>query len=145
MLHRRFKEAVNECTDALDVDPAFLKALLRRAKAYEAMGHYKQALHDYQKANKADSANPDTQEAEKRLKDIVTGKRTGNGMVANGVARKGSNGRQKPQMLVYTVSPGCNAAWKLLRVSIKTYIQAGAVLLSCGLIDGTLCAGHVLE
>lgn len=58
---RRLKEAINECTSALDLDPSFAKALIRRAKAHEAMGHYKQALSDIQKANKADSANPDTQ------------------------------------------------------------------------------------
>lgn len=34
---------------------------MRRAKAYEQMGHFKQALSDIQKANKADTANPDTQ------------------------------------------------------------------------------------
>lgn len=58
---RRFKEAVNECTNALEIDAVYAKALIRRAKAHEAMGHYKQALSDIQKANKADSANPDTQ------------------------------------------------------------------------------------
>lgn len=42
----------------------YAKALIRRAKAHEAMGHYKQALSDIQKANKADSANPDTQVTE---------------------------------------------------------------------------------
>lgn len=57
----RFKEAINECSSALEVDAVYAKALTRRAKAYEAMGHYKQALSDIQKANKADSANPDTQ------------------------------------------------------------------------------------
>ena len=57
----RFKEAVNECTNALEIDGVYAKALIRRAKAHEAMGHYKQALSDIQKANKADSANPDTQ------------------------------------------------------------------------------------
>lgn len=57
----RFKEAVNECTNALEIDAVYAKALIRRAKAHEAMGHYKQALSDIQKANKADSANPDTQ------------------------------------------------------------------------------------
>ncbi len=57
----RFKEAVNECTNAMEIDGVYAKALIRRAKAHEAMGHYKQALSDIQKANKADSANPDTQ------------------------------------------------------------------------------------
>ena len=61
----RFKEAVNECTSALDsctpTVPAYHNALVRRAKAYEQMGHFKQALSDIQKANKADTANPETQ------------------------------------------------------------------------------------
>ena len=52
---------MNECTNALEIDAVYAKALIRRAKAHEAMGHYKQALSDIQKANKADSANPDTQ------------------------------------------------------------------------------------
>ena len=52
---------MNECTSALDAVPAYHKALVRRAKAYEQMGHYKQALSDIQKANKAETANPDTQ------------------------------------------------------------------------------------
>ena len=57
----RFKEAVNECTSALDAIPSYHKALVRRAKAYEQMGHFKQALSDIQKANKADTANPEMQ------------------------------------------------------------------------------------
>ena len=57
----RYKEAIKECSNALDEDPVYVRALTRRAKAYEAMGHYKQALTDIQKANKADLANPDTQ------------------------------------------------------------------------------------
>jgi len=60
-LLRRNKEAVNECSSALEAAPAYHKALVRRAKAYEQMGHYKQALSDIQKANKAETANPDTQ------------------------------------------------------------------------------------
>ena len=59
---------MNECTSALDsctpTVPAYHKALVRRAKAYEQMGHFKQALSDIQKANKADTANPETQVCE---------------------------------------------------------------------------------
>lgn len=52
---------MNECSAALDAMPAYHKALVRRAKAYEQMGHFKQALSDIQKANKADTANPEIQ------------------------------------------------------------------------------------
>lgn len=57
----RYKEAVNECTAALEVSSGYHKALTRRAKAYEQMGQYKQALSDVQKANKGSDATPETQ------------------------------------------------------------------------------------
>lgn len=75
MMFKRFKEAVKECTAALDTQPGYHKALIRRAKAYEHMGQYKQALSDIQKVNKTDSASQDTAESEKRLRDAVAGKR----------------------------------------------------------------------
>ena len=38
---RSFKEAVSECTAALDGQPNFFKALVRRAKALEQLGQHK--------------------------------------------------------------------------------------------------------
>ena len=58
---RRFKEAVHECSSALNLNPNYHRALVRRAKANEQLGLYKKALQDIQKANKTDTANPDTQ------------------------------------------------------------------------------------
>ena len=49
-----------ECSAALEGQPAFFKALVRRAKAYEQMGQPKQALADLQRANKLDAATADT-------------------------------------------------------------------------------------
>lgn len=87
---------MNECTSALEALPGYGKALIRRAKAYESMGHYKQALSDIQKANKAETASPENVETEKRLKDIVSGKRPGtiatttaNGALARRTSTKG--------------------------------------------------------
>ncbi|BDA44746.1 probable protein CLMP1 [Coccomyxa sp. Obi] len=101
MMFQRFKEAVNECSNALDAVPAYHKALVRRAKAYEQMGHFKQALSDIQKANKTDTANPEIQESEKRLRDIVTGKRQGGVLAANGTAGR-KLGKQRQQLFVFT-------------------------------------------
>lgn len=56
----RYTEAVAECTEALDGQPNFFKALIRRAKAYEQMGQHKQALADLQRANKLDVATEDS-------------------------------------------------------------------------------------
>lgn len=98
-LIHRYKESINDCTAALDVQPTYFKALCRRAKAYEQLGLYKQALSDIQKANKSELSNNDTAEAEKRLRDIISGKRP----AANGVGklnRKTSGSRQQPPFYV---------------------------------------------
>ena len=52
---------MGECTNALNLNPNYHRALVRRAKASEQLGLYKKALQDIQKANKTDTANPDTQ------------------------------------------------------------------------------------
>ncbi len=56
----RYKEAINECSSALELNPSYSRALVRRAKAYEQMQHYKQALSDLQKINRGDDATADT-------------------------------------------------------------------------------------
>ncbi|KAL3157883.1 hypothetical protein ABBQ32_012294 [Trebouxia sp. C0010 RCD-2024] len=107
MMAKKYKEATNECTAALEVAPGYHKALTRRAKAYENMGHYKQALSDVQKANKGPGATPETQEAEKRLKELLAGKRpAGNNTLAtaNGTtaaAKKQQARQQRAQPYVF--------------------------------------------
>jgi hypothetical protein len=44
----RFKDAVKECSAALEATPSSSKALRSRAKALEKQGLYKQALADIQ-------------------------------------------------------------------------------------------------
>ncbi|GIL98935.1 hypothetical protein Vretimale_4252, partial [Volvox reticuliferus] len=61
---KRFKEAVKECTSALEVAPNSVRALQRRAKAYEQQGLYKMALADIMAINRTDNASPETQEQE---------------------------------------------------------------------------------
>eukprot|EP00198_Chlamydomonas_reinhardtii_P013174 XP_001702511.1 predicted protein [Chlamydomonas reinhardtii] len=46
---KRYKEAVKECTSALEVAPNSVRALQRRAKAFEQQGLYKEALADNNK------------------------------------------------------------------------------------------------
>ncbi|EFN53322.1 hypothetical protein CHLNCDRAFT_58607 [Chlorella variabilis] len=87
MMHKRYKEAVAECSAALDGQPNFFKALIRRAKAYEQMGQHKQALADMQRANKLDAATEDTRDSERRLKDLVAGKKPAG--MGNGLGKKG--------------------------------------------------------
>ncbi|KAL4859108.1 hypothetical protein ACK3TF_000883 [Chlorella vulgaris] len=94
MMHKRYTEAVAECTEALDGQPNFFKALIRRAKAYEQMGQHKQALADLQRANKLDVATEDSRVNERRLKDVVAGKKPAG--MGNGLAKKSASAAAVP-------------------------------------------------
>lgn len=43
--------------------------------AYESQGLFKQALTDIQQVNRTDAASTETKDIEKRLKDLVSGRR----------------------------------------------------------------------
>lgn len=89
MVAKRFKEAVAECTAALEVQPEYLKALVRRSKAYEGLGQYKQALADLSTAAKLDGGAEDIKIAERRVKDLIAGK--GPNLARKGATTVGSN------------------------------------------------------
>ncbi len=38
---------IEDCTHALQLDSQYVKALLRRGQAYEAVGQLREAIHDY--------------------------------------------------------------------------------------------------
>ena len=46
-----WKEAIRDCSEALELDPEYIKALLRRATAYEALDDLEHTLSDYQKVD----------------------------------------------------------------------------------------------
>lgn len=52
----KIKDAVDDCTAALNLDETYLKALLRRAKCYMDLGEYDDAVRDYEKACKMDKS-----------------------------------------------------------------------------------------
>lgn len=59
------KEAVEDCTAALNLDTNYLKALLRRAKCYMDLGEYEDAVRDYEKVCKLNRSR----ESKKLLQD----------------------------------------------------------------------------
>jgi len=120
MMQARFKEAVNECTSALALDASYAKALVRRSRAYESMQLYKQALSDIQKANKVDSANPDNQESEKRLKDCVAGKGGNPVVLANGTGKKAPSRNNTTQMLIFTVKCSLEGETRVMHILGQT-------------------------
>lgn len=103
---KRYKEAVKECTCALDVQPNSVKALSYRAKAYEQQGLYKQALSDVQAINKTESATIETRDSEKRLKDIMAG-RNRPASAANGAASRPAQRASPKNSMPYYFTAKC--------------------------------------
>ncbi|XP_073312277.1 protein CLMP1-like [Primulina huaijiensis] len=63
-----YGSVISECTLALQVQPQFVRALLRRARAYEAIGKYELAMLDVLKLLSTDSDNHDGLEIAGRLR-----------------------------------------------------------------------------
>ncbi|PSN47553.1 DnaJ subfamily C member 7 [Blattella germanica] len=67
----RLNEAVVDCSNALELDETYLKALLRRAKCYMDLNDFEEAVRDYEKALKMDKSRENKrllQEAKLALK-----------------------------------------------------------------------------
>ncbi|XP_050309250.1 dnaJ homolog subfamily C member 7 [Anthonomus grandis grandis] len=67
----KIKEAIADCSAALNLDEFYLKALLRRAKCYSDIGEYEEAVKDYEKVFKLDKSRENKrllQEAKLALK-----------------------------------------------------------------------------
>ncbi|MCO5613373.1 hypothetical protein L7F22_067649 [Adiantum nelumboides] len=60
--------AIRECNLALEVHPGFPRALLRRARAYEAVGKLELALQDVQLLLQGDVSHPDALDMAKRIR-----------------------------------------------------------------------------
>lgn len=54
LLQGRTDESIDDCTQAIALSPAYVKALLRRAEAYEKVDKLEEALADYDAVLKLD-------------------------------------------------------------------------------------------
>merc|ERR1712192_330878 len=54
---KRTAESIADCDKALELDPSYTKALLRRAKSYMETEQYDEAVRDYEKVHKGDRGN----------------------------------------------------------------------------------------
>ncbi|XP_020226422.1 protein CLMP1 [Cajanus cajan] len=66
-----YEAVIAECTMALQVQPRFVRALLRRARAFEAVGKYEMAVQDVQFLLAADPSNRDALEIAQRLRTAL--------------------------------------------------------------------------
>ncbi|XVE80616.1 hypothetical protein DITRI_Ditri14bG0153600 [Diplodiscus trichospermus] len=66
-----YDTVIAECTMALQVQPRFVRALLRRARAFEAVGKYEMAMQDVQLLLGAEPNHKDALEISRRLRTAL--------------------------------------------------------------------------
>ncbi|KAL6643243.1 hypothetical protein ACP70R_021424 [Stipagrostis hirtigluma subsp. patula] len=71
----KYDETIKECTKALELNPSYLKALLRRAEAHEKLEHYDEAIADMKKIIELDPSNEQAKRSLFRLEPLAAEKR----------------------------------------------------------------------
>lgn len=66
-----YETVISECTMALQIQPRFVRALLRRARAFEAIGKYEMAMQDVQALLGADPNHRDALEIARRIRTAL--------------------------------------------------------------------------
>ncbi|KAA8520158.1 hypothetical protein F0562_014414 [Nyssa sinensis] len=66
-----YETVITECTMALQVQPQYVRALVRRARAFEAIGKYEMAMQDVQALLGADPNHRDALEITRRLRTAL--------------------------------------------------------------------------
>ena len=67
----KVKEAISDCSEALQLNPSYLKAWVRRAMLYEKCDKLDEAFSDFKKVLELDPANHQAQYAVSRLPDQI--------------------------------------------------------------------------
>ncbi|XP_017856061.1 PREDICTED: tetratricopeptide repeat protein 1 [Drosophila arizonae] len=65
------KAAISDCTQAIELNPVYVRALLRRAKLYEQDERPDEALTDYKRVYEIDPGQPEAREAQIRLPALI--------------------------------------------------------------------------
>ncbi|XP_074592051.1 uncharacterized protein LOC141847864 [Curcuma longa] len=71
----QYTDAVTECTKALELNPSYVKALVRRAEAHEKLDNYEEAIADLKKVIELDPSNDQCRRWIRRLEPIAAEKR----------------------------------------------------------------------
>lgn len=71
----RYDDAIKECTKALELNPSYVKALLRRGEAQEKLEHYEEAISDMKKIIEIDPSNDQARRTIMRLEPLAAEKR----------------------------------------------------------------------
>ncbi|AEE85770.1 putative protein [Arabidopsis thaliana] len=69
------EETIKECTKALELNPTYNKALVRRAEAHEKLEHFEDAVTDLKKILELDPSNDQARKGIRRLEPLAAEKR----------------------------------------------------------------------
>ncbi|KAG6586033.1 Tetratricopeptide repeat protein 1, partial [Cucurbita argyrosperma subsp. sororia] len=71
----KYDDTVKACSKAIELNPAYVKALSRRAEAREKLEHFEEAINDMKKILELDSSNDQAKKAIRRLEPLAEQKR----------------------------------------------------------------------
>ncbi|XP_028951421.1 uncharacterized protein [Malus domestica] len=71
----KYEDAIKECTKALELNPSYMKALLRRAETHEKLEHFEEAIVDMKSVLELDPSNDQAKMAIRRLGPLAEEKR----------------------------------------------------------------------
>lgn len=71
----KYEDTIKECSKALELNPTYMKALVRRGEAHEKLENYEEALADNKKILEADPSNNQAKKAILRLEPLAAEKR----------------------------------------------------------------------
>jgi len=70
-----YQQVIEDCNKALELNPLYIKALLRRAQAHETLQNLNDALNDYKKVQELDSSITTAQTAVERVNNSIKEKK----------------------------------------------------------------------
>lgn len=71
----KYDDAIKECTKALELNPTYMKALIRKAEAHEKLENFEEAIADLKKILELDSSNVQARRGIQRLEPLAAEKR----------------------------------------------------------------------
>ncbi|KAK7255885.1 hypothetical protein RIF29_29312 [Crotalaria pallida] len=71
----KYENTIKECTKALELNPVYLKALVRRGEAHEKLEHFEEAIADMKKTLEIDPSHDQARKTIRRLEPLAAEKR----------------------------------------------------------------------
>ncbi|KAH8481910.1 hypothetical protein H0E87_029397 [Populus deltoides] len=71
----KFEDTIKECSKAIELNPSYMKALVRRGEAHEKLEHFEEAIADMKKILELDPSNDQAKRTIRRLEPLAAAKR----------------------------------------------------------------------